>query len=534
MNAPILVNDARADYIESEVAAAVSIYSTLFPTQSLNFLFYEGKDPVWGHPSVSEASVTLAGGHLSAEFLGRVRRPGICPGAPEVSIFLSIPRKPLPNEVKQLDAPWLPPGKLRPLFRLSPMLYETIRYQVEMRRKEQAQTRHSHVSLSKAEGAAVFSGATPPETDKRPAILIGLHWLEVGGAERLGLDTIEWALEAGLRVFVVAGVPAIHRLADTLPDSADVTFIRLDRYLPPHLWPRYVEQLILTENIRMVHIHHCGQLYDSLPHLRATTPWVQVIDSTHIVEYNNGGFPRISGVWSNYIDIHHVISRELVDYYRDRFLALHKVRLGRMLKGAQDAAQLPAMTMASGKKTLQITFVGRLSYQKRPVLVALMFKALAEWARRNDVTLKGKIIGEGPFLQELTALVKRYHLADTVELLPANAPVPEIMQESDILLLPSNNEGLALVCYEAIEKGCIPISTDVGSQNEIIPEELLLPLAPRAAVSRAVDIVDKLWRDPAFLERQRDALARLWTGIKTDPTAKQILMPFYEAAANTK
>lgn len=528
---PTTAGELTAQHIEREVSEIVSIYTRLYPTQNLTFVISEGKDPAWGAPIIVEGPVTYNPGHVGANYLGHIQRPGADPAAPEVSIQVSIPRKPLPNEQKLTDAPWSPARRLGVVHRLSPTLYEQIRYLAEVARKRIAARRHTTKSLPRGDGAGLFPQARQPQTGKRPAILIAMHWLEVGGAEKLGFDTIEWALEAGLRVFVVAGVASIQRLAGKLPDSPDLTFIRLDRYLPPNLWARYVERLAREENIQAIHIHHCRQLYDALPHLRVTLPWVKVIDSTHIVEYSDGGFPRVSGVWTDFIDIHHVISRELVDYFRNTFHQIGKVRLGRMLTREDEPKSLPAPNMQAGQKTLHVVFIGRLYYQKRPVVVVEALRALSNWARKNQVEFRATMVGEGPFLGAVKALLQRYGLSDAVTLMEANADVPALLRQSDILLLPSNNEGLALVCYEAIEQGCIPISTDVGSQDEVVPADLLVPLPPRAAVRGIVAAVDKLWRDPAFIARQTAEMQRQWTAIFDDPTAKEALMPIYRAAA---
>ncbi|SIT87138.1 Glycosyltransferase involved in cell wall bisynthesis [Pontibaca methylaminivorans] len=469
--------------------------------------------------------------HINSQFLGQIELPGAHPSVPTITILVAIPRKPLPIEMKQTEAPWVPVRKLRAVHRFAPMIYEKIRYHAEMLRKQHSIKRHSQISLPIGEGSTLFSSPQQSVSDKRPAILIGMHWLEVGGAEKLGFDTIQWALEAGLRVFVVAGVPSIQRMTEKLPNSPDVTFLRLDRYLPHHLWPRYVEKLIRTENIQLIHIHHCRPLYESLPQVRAKLPWVTVIDSTHIIEYADGGFPRISGVWSNFIDLHHVISKELIDYYRENFHLIGKVKLGRMLKPVERQASLPELNMKPGKKRLQVAFVGRLYYQKRPVIVAEAFRALSIWAKRNNVVLAGKIVGEGPFLDTVRELLRRYGIACQIELLPANSPVSDILRQSDILLLPSNNEGLALVCYEAVEQGCIPISTNVGSQAEIIPPDLLVPLEPHACVRGIVRAVNRLWHDADFLSCQREALVSSWSAIMNEPTARDILMPVYQDAA---
>lgn len=520
-------------YLKQEIATVQAIYTRLFPDRQLRFVFYTGESPVWGAPSVVHEDVVLQPQHLSPDFIGELALPAPHPGAGISTIFVSIPRRPNPVEIRQEEAPWMPRSRaLSFLFGTFPGVYEWIRYRAEIRRRGRSFQRHSWTPLPRGTARAAFLPApSPSDTAQRPAILIGFHWLEVGGAEKMAFDTVKWALAAGLRVIVVASVPALQRLSDRLPDHPDISFIRLDRYLPEPLWPQYVERLVRAENIRLIHLHHCVPLYASLAHLRARAPWVQVIDTTHIVEYADGGYPRISGVWSNYIDIHHVISRELVDLYRDRFHQLQKVRLGRMLTRGTPEVSLPAIRMTPGQKTLRVAFVGRYYYQKRPVVMALTLRRLAAWARANGVEFRATLVGEGPFRQAVEQILRRAGMGDAVELLPAGTDVPALLRRSDILLLPSNNEGLALVCYEAIEQGCIPISTDVGSQKEIVPPGLLVPLAPQAAVRGTVACVDRLWRDPAFLSAQAQALQDCYRRLAADPTAEEVLMPLYQAVA---
>lgn len=522
---------ALVAHLTAGIAEARAIYELLFPTQQLFFVLSQGNNPIWAAPEVIEGPHNPRPQDLGADYLGTLTRPGAYDGAPQVTIRLAIPRLPLPGEIKQIDAPWRPMRGLGALFRASPLWYEQVRYGAEMARKRQADRRRDQTAVPLGDGSALLPEPVAPDSDKRPAILIGMHWLEMGGAEKLGFDTMRWALAAGLRVFVVASVPAVQRLADKLPDHPDLTFIRLDRYLPHHLWPRYVQRLAMAENIRAVHIHHCTPLYEGLTMLRMHLPWVQTIDSTHIVEYANGGYPRISGVWSNYLDMQHVISGELVRYFRDRFHApAGKVVLGRMLDRKNNDA-LPPLRLQAGQKTLHACFIGRLFYQKRPIVVVEALRALNVWAGRNGVTLTATIVGEGPYDGTLTRLLRKNGLSSKVDMLPGNTDIPALLERSDILLLPSNNEGLALVCYEAVAHGCIPISTRVGSQDEVLPDGLLVPLAPRAAVAGTVAAVDAMWRDAGTLARHKDALQAAWTRLTADPTAEEVLMPVYRRLA---
>lgn len=519
---------ALADHLTTQIAEARGIYERLYPGRTLHFVLSMGQDPIHAHPEIIEGPHVPRPSDLGADYLGTITRPGSHPDAPEVTIRLAIPRPALPGELKQTDAPWRPIRRLGPLFRASPVTYEHLRYLAEMWRKRQAARRGDRFSLPLGQGSALIPRPQAPDSDKRPAILIGMHWLEMGGAEKLGFDTVHWALAAGLRVFVVASVPALQRLADRLPDHPDVTFIRLDRYLPHHLWPRYVERLALAENIRAVHIHHCVPLYESLPMLRMRLPWVRALDSTHIVEYANGGYPRTSGVWSNYLDVQHVISGELVRYLRDAANSPEgRVVLGRMLDRADQADHLPPMRMRAGQDAIHVSFVGRLFYQKRPVVVVECLRALDAWAQKNGVTLTATMVGEGPFEGAVTRLLRRYGLTGRVTLLPGNTDIPALLGRSDILLLPSSNEGLALVCYEAAAHGCIPISTRVGSQDEVLPDGLLVPLAPRASVKGVVAAVDAMWRDGDHLDRQVAGLQQAWARLSADPTAEEVLMPIY-------
>lgn len=525
---------AAAERLAGELNEIRAIYNRLYANHSLNLVLLHGDDPRQAATQVIEGPVMLGPQHVPGDLLGVVSRPGPHPGAGEVTVVASVPRPPTAGERQNAEAPWKPVRPLAAMFGLAPLLYEEIRYRTEMIRKRRALNRHSHRMLPLGTGTSMLplpGDLHTAASDARPAVLIGFHWLEVGGAEKLAFDCVEWALEAGLRVFVVASVPALQQLVGRLPDHDDVRFIRLDRYLPHHLWPRFVQKLAVEENIRLIHIHHCQPLYDSLPQLRVFAPWVKVIDSTHIVEYANGGYPRISGVWSNFIDIHHVISGELTDYYRDRFGVLHNVRLGRMIDRHDEPAALPPLNLKPGRESLHVAFVGRLFYQKRPVVLALILRALDRWARTHRIELSATIVGDGPFAPAVGRLLGRHGLAERVEMLPGNADVPALLDRSDILLLPSNNEGLALVCYEAIERGCIPIATDVGSQAEIVPADLLVPLAPHRTVRQTVRIVGRLWEDADFLARQQREMQAAWVRISADPTAKEVLMPIYEDAA---
>ena len=71
-------------------------------------------------------------------------------------------------------------------------------------------------------------------------------------------------------------------------------------------------------------------------------------------------------------------------------------------------AALPQMTMTAGQPVLHVVFIGRLNYQKRPIVVVDALRRIALWAAENGVALRATLMGEGPFLGAVKDLLARY------------------------------------------------------------------------------------------------------------------------------
>ena len=361
---------------------------------------------------------------------------------------------------------------------------------------------------------------TRPDHAKPPAILIGMHWFAVGGAETLARDCIEWARDLGLRVFVVA-----ERSRGVAPEGVTV-LDWLD--CPRSEWGVLVQDVVLQGNIIAIHIHHCVPLYAALPVIRRQLPWVRTYDSTHIVEHMDGGFVRISGVWSGHLDRTHVISRKLVNFYRDRFD--RPVDLGRMI----EKREVAAVRMQPRQTALRVAFVGRMAYQKRPMTALWAMARLVRWGRKNGVDLRFDMVGEGPFLRFARQIAEAKGLSARITFHPSGADVRAVLRGADILILPSANEGLALVAIEAIEEGVIPIATDVGAMGELLSQDLLTPQEPAQTVRGIVRIVDRLWRDCQFLEKQALTLRKNLETLVAEPSAKDVITGYYREAMEAK
>jgi len=132
-------------------------------------------------------------------------------------------------------------------------------------------------------------------------------------------------------------------------------------------------------------------------------------------------------------------------------------------------------------------FVGRLTPQKDPDLL------LEAWAmgRRPDAHLV--LVGDGPLRSRLEARVTSGPNPGRVTFAGATADVAPYLRAADLLVLPSQAEGMSNVILEAMACGLPVVATDVPGNREMLGEEgragLLVPAGHPAPLAEAIETV---------------------------------------------
>lgn len=106
------------------------------------------------------------------------------------------------------------------------------------------------------------------------------------------------------------------------------------------------------------------------------------------------------------------------------------------------------------KRGLTMLFVGDCAVRK-----GLHF-ALEAWLQ-SDAHREGTFLIAGRFLPAYAEKLSTMLSHPSVRVLGHRNDVPDLMRKSDILVLPSIEEGFPLVCVEAIGSGCVPVVSEV-------------------------------------------------------------------------
>jgi glycosyltransferase involved in cell wall biosynthesis len=139
-----------------------------------------------------------------------------------------------------------------------------------------------------------------------------------------------------------------------------------------------------------------------------------------------------------------------------------------------------------------ISTIGRLSAEKGH---ADLVDALAIVARQGH-TVSAVLAGDGPERAALTDRIRTLGLADRVHLPGYVEAAERVLEETDLMVLPSHTEGLPNAALEAFAMGVPVLATGVGGTPEVVTDgetgRLVEPRNPAALAEAMADFL----RDP--------------------------------------
>lgn len=516
--------DKSLSLLEYEKSRLKEIYSLLYPDDRVLLLVENANEESFSRPVVIEYKDT-------DQFL----KAG---SSIHIHLELGTEKAPLPTKIFRLRADFRhePPvpahakqslprkviGKLRQvLSRRTPLVYECIK-EIYLNLLER-QSNHSFDRLLNLNNPKDQSYPRRKHSiADRKAALVSMHWLDVGGAEAFAVDSCGLFHKKGYETIVLSAHNARRYYFQKL--AASHTVYEIDRQVPPGEETRFICALIRQCNVSVIHNHHNLYIYESLAALRVFAPDIHVIDSLHIDEKNRfgGGFPRISIVWANYIDQHHVISHRLKQLLTAHGVPSHSVIIGHLGKDLTPPVNFRIADSLAAKK-ISLCFVGRMTGQKRPPLVTAMLVWAVKEGRRQGFDVKVDMVGDGFYLPAVQSFIQHSGVKSAFMLHGAGTNVEKLMQQCDMLVLGSENEGITLVAYEAFRSGCLVASTNVGAQSELVPDEMLLPASTMGAYKQWKNVFRRVLQDPIFVQQAQASFVQKALAIKGSSTAEEAI-----------
>src|SRR5262249_15022736 len=132
------------------------------------------------------------------------------------------------------------------------------------------------------------------------------------------------------------------------------------------------------------------------------------------------------------------------------------------------------------------------------------------------------LVGDGPERSRIEAMVRDLGLGGVVCFLGKQLNFVEVLQHSDVFLLPSKTESFGLAALEALSCGVPVVASRVGGLPEVVTDGELGFLLPAEDTQAMVASVLRLLRDRALYEgMSRAARAREDEKWKSQPMVTQ-------------
>ena len=148
----------------------------------------------------------------------------------------------------------------------------------------------------------------------------------------------------------------------------------------------------------------------------------------------------------------------------------------------------------SGNPVQRIISIGRLTPAKDHFTLIQSYRSLVDRLISNHENVPMlQIVGEGELRKELRNLVQTLNLSEFVCFEGIKSNIPQLLEESDIYVMSSAWEGLSISLIEALASGIPILATNVGSNNEIIDDQvngiLIPPKNPLVMADRLYELI---------------------------------------------
>jgi len=306
------------------------------------------------------------------------------------------------------------------------------------------------------------------QSSKTP-VLIMLPWLEVGGVEQVFYNLISQLDRSQFAVYIITTLEGDNHWEKKFIPIVDGVF-HLPHFVKDYQEAgQFVLDFIDNKGIRVVHISNSKLGYYLAPQVKKAYPELKVIDLLHMDEPDQPwDYFKVSNLVKEYLDTRVVIT----GYFKDLLVSKYGEKPSRIavIPNGIDLSPFAAGLSPSKEQrikegTLSFAFVGRMHIQKEP----LKFLQVARYLVLKKFPARFLMVGDGPLFSEVKEYIAKNKLDEHVKLLGFRDDVAALFSEEiDLLLAPSQREGLPVVGIEAMAAGVPVLASDVPGWDELV------------------------------------------------------------------
>lgn len=200
-------------------------------------------------------------------------------------------------------------------------------------------------------------------------------------------------------------------------------------------------------------------------------------------------------------------------------------KLSRHIYGFDEKIFHPDAGPRPAKKGLTMISVGVCAVRK-----GLHF-ALEAWLQ-SPASRDGTFLIAGEFLPAYQQKLAPMLAHPSVKVLGHRNDVPDLVRQSDLLVLPSIEEGFGLVCTEAMGSGCVPLVSEACTELcRHMENSLVHPIGDTKALCQHITLVHE---DRLLLQRLREAGLRFAPEVTWNAAGGKLLNLFRSVIAEHK
>jgi glycosyltransferase involved in cell wall biosynthesis len=310
-----------------------------------------------------------------------------------------------------------------------------------------------------------------PEPSGDPTVFLIMPFLAVGGAEQLALHILS-NLKDKIRFVVIALDeldPALGTLTDAFRNETPYVYSIPD-FLDLSLRTSFLWYLIEQyQPVTLYIANGAALIYDLLPEIKRRYPRLRT--DNQVYDYEAGWINRYDLSLVMALDAHIGANQKICEAYINRGARPEQVHL---VEHAIDPSGLNPDEYSPEKvsevkyklglpaENRVVTFASRIHPQKRPI-------DFVEMARRfsGDPSISFLMMGDGPMAHTVDEQIRKAGLSN-FHRHNFYRPISDILAISDVVVLPSEYEGMPLIVAEAHIMGKPVVVTEVGNNREVL------------------------------------------------------------------